>query len=130
MIELVWQTPVQLTGCAVLLFYLLGWSALVGIVTMIALLPVPGYMASLMNDLENEKMKKVGGSLRPALSTADMIFRWMIVSKLLLSVSRLPPTSILVLLSNNTIFSSHERFAHDQTFRLGAEDLGPHRQAT
>jgi hypothetical protein len=49
--------PLQVTLCIVFLYKILGWSAIVGMVTMVALYPLPGWIASKMQDVQKEKMK-------------------------------------------------------------------------
>ena len=52
--------PLQIVLCIVFLYNVLGWSAIVGMVVMVALYPLPGWIASKMQDVQTEKMKIVG----------------------------------------------------------------------
>ncbi|EKM51055.1 uncharacterized protein PHACADRAFT_128771 [Phanerochaete carnosa HHB-10118-sp] len=54
---LVLGVPVDLIVSICFLYDLLGWSAFVGFVVMVALLPVPRYVAALMSSAQKEKMK-------------------------------------------------------------------------
>ena len=51
--------PLQIVLCIVFLYKVLGWSAIVGMVVMVALYPLPGWIASKMQDVQKEKMKIV-----------------------------------------------------------------------
>jgi hypothetical protein len=60
----VWA-PLELALSMWFLYYFLGWSSLVGLAVMVALLPVPGYLAKKIQALQVEGMKKVRGRLAP-----------------------------------------------------------------
>jgi hypothetical protein len=51
--------PLQIVLCVVFLYKVLGWSALVGMAVMISLYPLPGWVASKMQEVQTEKMKIV-----------------------------------------------------------------------
>jgi len=51
--------PLQIILCIVFLYKVLGWSAIVGMVTMLSLYPLPGWIASKMQDVQKGKMKVV-----------------------------------------------------------------------
>ena len=53
--------PLQIVMCIVFLYKVLGWSALVGIGVMLVLYPLPGWVASKMQGVQREKMRKVKG---------------------------------------------------------------------
>ena len=53
--------PLQIVLCIVFLYKVLGWSALVGIGVMLVLYPLPGWVASKMQGVQREKMRKVKG---------------------------------------------------------------------
>ena len=52
--------PLQIVLCIVFLYKVLGWSAIVGTVVMVSLYPLPGWIASKMQDVQKDKMKIVG----------------------------------------------------------------------
>jgi len=52
--------PLQIILCIIFLYKVLGWSAIVGTAVMVALYPLPGWIASKMQDVQKEKMKIVG----------------------------------------------------------------------
>lgn len=51
--------PLQIVLCIVFLYKVLGWSAIVGTAVMISLYPLPGWIASKMQDVQTERMKIV-----------------------------------------------------------------------
>ena len=76
---LIVSLPLDVTLCIVFLYKILGWSAIVGMVTMIALYPIPGWLGSKMQDIQDERMKIVsyvplftlGSALTVALLQTD-----------------------------------------------------------
>ena len=52
--------PLHTILCIVFLYKVLGWSAIVGMVVMLSLYPLPGWIASQMQRVQQEKMKIVG----------------------------------------------------------------------
>ena len=67
--------PLQIILCVIFLYKVLGWSAIVGTVVMVALYPVPGWIASKMQDVQKEKMKIVGrASLIPRTALSNFFF--------------------------------------------------------
>ena len=55
--------PLQVIFCIVFLYKVLGWSAIVGMVAMVTLYPLPGWVASKMQSVQREKMKIVSDIL-------------------------------------------------------------------
>jgi len=51
--------PLQIILCIVFLYNVLGWSAIVGMVVMLVLYPLPGWVASKMQGVQQGKMKIV-----------------------------------------------------------------------
>ncbi|KAF9645156.1 hypothetical protein BDM02DRAFT_3189933 [Thelephora ganbajun] len=49
--------PLQIILCIVFLYKILGWSAIAGMTTMLALYPLSGWIASKMQNVQTEKMK-------------------------------------------------------------------------
>ncbi|KAI0768310.1 P-loop containing nucleoside triphosphate hydrolase protein [Trametes elegans] len=52
------ELPLQVALCIVFLYRILGWSALVGLATMLVTLPLPGYITSWLQGTQREKMKR------------------------------------------------------------------------
>lgn len=56
---LIISLPLNVTFSIVFLYRIIGWSAIVGMMTMVALYPLPGWIASKMQGIQKEKMKIV-----------------------------------------------------------------------
>ncbi|KAF9483581.1 multidrug resistance-associated ABC transporter [Pholiota conissans] len=56
---LVLTIPLQICLCIVFLYNLLGWSSLVGSFCMILLMPIPGYTAKLLQDVQHARVQAV-----------------------------------------------------------------------
>ena len=54
---LITSLPLQIVLCIVFLYKVLGWSSVVGMVVMVALYPLPGWVASKVQEVQAEKMK-------------------------------------------------------------------------
>ncbi|KAF9479224.1 multidrug resistance-associated ABC transporter [Pholiota conissans] len=52
------QVPLELILSIIFLYVVLGWSAIVGFISIILLLPVPGHLASRMEKIQTAKMEK------------------------------------------------------------------------
>ncbi|KAK4106280.1 hypothetical protein N658DRAFT_490887 [Parathielavia hyrcaniae] len=53
----VWSAPFQIIICMVSLYQLVGWSMLAGIGVMIIMIPVNGFIARIMKNLQKQQMK-------------------------------------------------------------------------
>ncbi|KAH7097832.1 ATP-binding cassette transporter [Auriculariales sp. MPI-PUGE-AT-0066] len=56
--------PLQISICIWFLYIVLGWAAFVGLATMIATSPGPGWIASKVNTVFNERMKKTDARIQ------------------------------------------------------------------
>ncbi|KZV67808.1 P-loop containing nucleoside triphosphate hydrolase protein [Peniophora sp. CONT] len=63
---LVLYSPLQCVVAIYFLYALLGWSALVGLALMVASLPLPGWIASKMQDIQRTAMKKTDARVQTA----------------------------------------------------------------
>ncbi|ODA81221.1 hypothetical protein RJ55_04185 [Drechmeria coniospora] len=52
-----WSAPFQIIICMVSLYNLVGWSMMAGIVVMIVMMPVQGFVAKIMKNLQKDQMK-------------------------------------------------------------------------
>ncbi|KND92339.1 Metal resistance protein YCF1 [Tolypocladium ophioglossoides CBS 100239] len=52
-----WSAPFQITICMISLYNLVGWSLMAGIVVMIVMMPVQGFVARIMKNLQKDQMK-------------------------------------------------------------------------
>ncbi|KAJ3814087.1 hypothetical protein F5876DRAFT_86666 [Lentinula aff. lateritia] len=80
-LRLIIQVPIQVALCVWFLERVLGWSAFVGLATIIILFPIPGYFTKLMQSRQKIKMKKTDariGVVTETLSVLRMIkfFGW------------------------------------------------------
>ncbi|KDR83044.1 hypothetical protein GALMADRAFT_134555 [Galerina marginata CBS 339.88] len=66
--------PLQITLCVVFLYQVLGWSAFVGIGIMVALFPVPGYIAKKIRQAQAQVMRKTDARVQ-AVSEAVNVLR-------------------------------------------------------
>ena len=51
--------PLQVATCVWFLYRILGWSAFIGVATMVALFPIPGVVADKIREVQKETMKRV-----------------------------------------------------------------------
>ncbi|OSD04422.1 multidrug resistance-associated ABC transporter [Trametes coccinea BRFM310] len=65
--------PAQIIVSIIFLYEILGWSAFVGLVTIILLFPIPGYIASLIQNVQTEKMKKTDARVQDVTETMNVI---------------------------------------------------------
>ncbi|KAJ3929467.1 MAG: hypothetical protein NXY57DRAFT_1016596 [Lentinula lateritia] len=80
-LRLIIQVPIQVALCVWFLERVLGWSAFVGLATIIILFPIPGYFTKLMQSRQKIKMKKTDariGIVTETLSVLRMVkfFGW------------------------------------------------------
>ncbi|EHK47570.1 uncharacterized protein TrAtP1_012305 [Trichoderma atroviride] len=52
-----WSAPFQIAICMVSLYNLVGWSMMAGVVVMIIMMPVQGFVARMMRNLQKDQMK-------------------------------------------------------------------------
>ncbi|KAH9854915.1 multidrug resistance-associated ABC transporter [Lenzites betulinus] len=65
--------PAQIIVAIIFLYQILGWSAFVGMVAMILLFPIPGYIASLIQSVQTQKMKKTDARVQDVTETMNVI---------------------------------------------------------
>ncbi|TBU53541.1 hypothetical protein BD310DRAFT_937787 [Dichomitus squalens] len=65
--------PVQAGLSVFFLYSILGWSAFVGMIAMILLFPIPGYIASKIQGVQQEKMKKTDARVQNVTETMSVI---------------------------------------------------------
>ncbi|KAJ7773843.1 hypothetical protein B0H16DRAFT_1510188 [Mycena metata] len=61
---LVVTVPIQVVGCIVFLYQILGWSALVGMATIIVLLPLPAYAAKLLSGAQAKMLQRTDARIQ------------------------------------------------------------------
>ncbi|EMD39554.1 hypothetical protein CERSUDRAFT_150095 [Gelatoporia subvermispora B] len=67
------MVPLQTALSIWFLYSILSWSALVGLATMIVLFPLPGYIASLTQKVQREKMKKTDARVQTVTDTMNVV---------------------------------------------------------
>ncbi|EJD04272.1 uncharacterized protein FOMMEDRAFT_106872 [Fomitiporia mediterranea MF3/22] len=72
-IMLVVQSPLLVAIGIVFLYIILGWSAFVGLVVMVLLFPIPGYVAKLTQTVQIERMKKTDARVQTVTETMNVI---------------------------------------------------------
>ncbi|KAH6916785.1 ATP-binding cassette transporter [Coprinopsis sp. MPI-PUGE-AT-0042] len=65
--------PLKATLSMVLLYTILGWSAMVGLAVMVICLPLPGYVAKLIQDVQVARMKKTDARLQSVSETMNIL---------------------------------------------------------
>ncbi|KAI0640447.1 P-loop containing nucleoside triphosphate hydrolase protein [Trametes meyenii] len=67
------EVPLQVTLCMVFLYQILGYSALVGLATMLVTLPLPGYIAKLIQGVQHEKMKRTDSRVQVVTEMVSVV---------------------------------------------------------
>ncbi|OSD00626.1 P-loop containing nucleoside triphosphate hydrolase protein [Trametes coccinea BRFM310] len=70
---LIVESPFQIMLCIVFLYQILGWSALVGLVTMLITLPLPGWITKQIQGAHREKMKRTDSRVQTVTETMNVI---------------------------------------------------------
>ncbi|KAH7904637.1 hypothetical protein BJ138DRAFT_1130879 [Hygrophoropsis aurantiaca] len=65
--------PLQISLSLWILYGILGWSALVGLATMVVLFPIPGYVARMFQTVQVEKMKKTDARIQTVTETMNVL---------------------------------------------------------
>ncbi|KAF7543595.1 hypothetical protein G7Z17_g10612 [Cylindrodendrum hubeiense] len=52
-----WSAPFQITICMISLYNLVGWSMMAGIAVMIVMMPIQGFVARIMKNMQKDQMK-------------------------------------------------------------------------
>ncbi|KAJ3527518.1 hypothetical protein NMY22_g9759 [Coprinellus aureogranulatus] len=73
LVILFWVTPLQMVGCTVFLYFLLGWSTFVGIAFMVVTLPLPGWLTKVASGVQEEKMKKTDSRSQTVTESMNVI---------------------------------------------------------
>ncbi|PCH35560.1 multidrug resistance-associated ABC transporter [Wolfiporia cocos MD-104 SS10] len=67
------EMPLQMVACVWFLYSILGSSAIVGMVVMIILFPIPGYVAKMSKAAQSTKMEKSDSRVQVATETINVI---------------------------------------------------------
>ncbi|KAI0725238.1 hypothetical protein C8Q72DRAFT_853404 [Fomitopsis betulina] len=67
------KLPVEIILCTWFLYSILGWSAFVGLASIVVLLPLPGQIARMIRKVQMAKMKKTDARVQTATETMSVI---------------------------------------------------------
>ncbi|KEP52172.1 multidrug resistance-associated ABC transporter [Rhizoctonia solani 123E] len=70
---LITYAPIQIVCSALILYWILGWSAVVGMACMALFFPLPGKVAHLVNGIQGEKMKKTDARVQSITEVMNVI---------------------------------------------------------
>ncbi|SJK98372.1 uncharacterized protein ARMOST_01637 [Armillaria ostoyae] len=72
-VQLLVYTPLQLILCVVFLYVILGWSAFVGLAIIILMLPAPGFLAKLTQDVQAAALEKTDGRVQAITEIVNVL---------------------------------------------------------
>ncbi|KAF9481121.1 multidrug resistance-associated ABC transporter [Pholiota conissans] len=72
-LQLVLFVPLQVGLCITFLYQILGWSAFVGLASMVVLFPIPGYIAKLMQDVQRKRMKMTDARVQDVTEAVNVL---------------------------------------------------------
>ncbi|OSD04848.1 P-loop containing nucleoside triphosphate hydrolase protein [Trametes coccinea BRFM310] len=67
------ESPFQIILCIIFLYQILGWSALVGLATMLITLPLPGWITKQIQGAHREKMKRTDSRVQTVTETMNVM---------------------------------------------------------
>ncbi|KAI9061280.1 P-loop containing nucleoside triphosphate hydrolase protein [Trametes sanguinea] len=70
---LIVESPFQIMLCIIFLYQILGWSALVGLATMLLTLPLPGWITKQIQGAHREKMRRTDSRVQTVTETMNVI---------------------------------------------------------
>ncbi|EKM83611.1 hypothetical protein AGABI1DRAFT_66408 [Agaricus bisporus var. burnettii JB137-S8] len=65
--------PLQIVACIAFLYWILGWSAFVGLAVMILLFPFPGYVAKRIQVVQEGRLKKTDARVQTVTEAMNML---------------------------------------------------------
>ncbi|KAG9028739.1 hypothetical protein FS837_003797, partial [Tulasnella sp. UAMH 9824] len=69
----IWYVPLQIALSTWFLHKILGWAAFVGLAVVVGTIPIPGYLASLLNKIQVEQMKMTDARVQSVTETLGVI---------------------------------------------------------
>ncbi|KAI0344119.1 multidrug resistance-associated ABC transporter [Trametopsis cervina] len=66
-------TPLQIVLSVTFQYQILGWSAFMGLIVIVVMFPIPGYIAKLIQSAQVEKMKKTDARVQTVTETMNVI---------------------------------------------------------
>ncbi|OSD00621.1 P-loop containing nucleoside triphosphate hydrolase protein [Trametes coccinea BRFM310] len=67
------KSPLQIVLCIIFLYRILGWSALIGLATMLITLPLPGSITQQIQGAHREKMRRTDSRVQTVTETMNVI---------------------------------------------------------
>ncbi|KAJ7919040.1 P-loop containing nucleoside triphosphate hydrolase protein [Mycena leptocephala] len=65
--------PLEIILCVIFLYMILGWSAFVGMGVMVLLFPLPGYVAKLVQTVQQQRLKKTDARVQVVTETMNVL---------------------------------------------------------
>ncbi|KAJ7225905.1 P-loop containing nucleoside triphosphate hydrolase protein, partial [Mycena pura] len=65
--------PMEIIFCVIFLYLVLGWSAFVGMGIMVLLFPLPGYVAKLVQTVQQQRLKKTDARVQAVTETMNVL---------------------------------------------------------
>ncbi|KAJ7293178.1 hypothetical protein C8J57DRAFT_1703993 [Mycena rebaudengoi] len=65
--------PMSVFFCVIFLYLVLGWSAFVGMGVMVALFPLPGYVAKLVQTVQQQRLKRTDARVQVVTETLNVL---------------------------------------------------------
>ncbi|KAJ7693691.1 P-loop containing nucleoside triphosphate hydrolase protein, partial [Mycena rosella] len=65
--------PMEIILCVIFLYQVLGWSAFVGMGVMVLLFPLPGYVAKLVQTVQQERLKRTDSRVQTVTETMNVL---------------------------------------------------------
>ncbi|QRV86003.1 ABC transporter transmembrane region [Ceratobasidium sp. AG-Ba] len=65
--------PIEVIVSAIFLYQILGWSAIIGMVVLLASVPIPAKMANLINEIQSQRMKKTDARVETISESMNVI---------------------------------------------------------
>ncbi|KAJ7785923.1 hypothetical protein B0H16DRAFT_1657372 [Mycena metata] len=65
--------PLEIILCVVFLYNVLGWSSFVGMGVMVALFPLPGYVAKLVQTVQQQRLKRTDSRVQAVTETMNVL---------------------------------------------------------
>ncbi|TFK70801.1 hypothetical protein BDN72DRAFT_887852 [Pluteus cervinus] len=72
-IQAIIEVPIQISLCIAFLHAILGWSAFVGLATIVVLLPIPGYIAKQVQRVQRTRLKKSDARVQSITEVMNVI---------------------------------------------------------
>ncbi|KAF8966510.1 multidrug resistance-associated ABC transporter [Flammula alnicola] len=72
-LQLLIFVPLHIALCTTFLYQVLGWSAFVGLASMILLFPLPGYIAKLVQDVQRTRMKMTDARVQDVTEAVNVL---------------------------------------------------------